>query len=272
MSNFADSPLYGPLSSTDTTLTPYYYHVRLNPDDKYTRQVFTQVNTFNNYLSLSSLGLSDENYPIYTSEIIKAGDTTFLDLTNTDDGTIYRACPPYTSKVKRTTGATFLVQNNRTYGEEEILSGMGVSGDIYGDYVYNAVWNDLADCIEVPDNLDLEDGKCYAFDGETYKLSSKYLEDGILGIHSDTAGFYIGNKEGKKCLYIAIAGFVLAYVDKDYKPGTPLTCGENGNLTELKEDDLIGNAHKVIATYWKPEHSEYYNTIKVNNRKWVKVR
>lgn len=49
--------------------------------------------------------------------------------------------------------------------------------------VYNAVWNDICDCITVPEDTDLEYGYCYCYDGSTYHKSRSYLEDGFIGIH-----------------------------------------------------------------------------------------
>lgn len=180
----------------------------------------------------------------------------------------------------RTSGASVIIENNVTYGSSLILSGLGVGGDIVGDNIYNAVWNDMVDCIPVQEDLELEYGKCYCFDGEKYYLSSRYLDDGIIGIHSDTAGFYVGSKSGK-CLETAIAGFALVYVDRPYKPGTPLTCTENGYLTEIKEEDIEKNPHKIIGTFWKEEWEEWWgfripqcdeHIVEVNGRMWIKIR
>ena len=164
----------------------------------------------------------------------------------------------------------------------DTLAGVGVGGDAVIDTAYNAVWNDMVDLIEVPEDTDLKFGKCYCFDGETYKESSKYLDDGFMGIHSDTSGMLLGYKgEDKKHLQAAIAGFALAYVDKEYPVGTPLTCGENGFLTELKKEDLPNNSHKLVGTFWKKEWSDWWGFERaktenlvtlVDGRMWVKVR
>ena len=98
-------------------------------------------------------------------------------------------------------------------GAVVISGGLGVQGNIYGSKVWGCVWNDLADCIDVPESTDLEYGYCYCFDGKNYYKSTEYLDDGIIGIHSDTAGFCMGKKEDGKQLNVAVAGFVLAYVD-----------------------------------------------------------
>lgn len=163
-----------------------------------------------------------------------------------------------------------------TTGAVKMSGGLGVAKDIWAAAVHNAVWNDLADCIPVDDACEVEPGYCYCFDGERYYKSTKYLDEGIVGIDSDTYGMNMGSKSDAKQMDVAVAGFVLAYVDKDYKPGTPLTCAEGGFLTEIKQEDKIAYPEKIVATYWKPEPAETWGSsdrkVAVNGRKWVKVR
>lgn len=160
-------------------------------------------------------------------------------------------------------------------GAVTITGGLAVQGNVTANEVYNAVWNDLADCIEIPNDVELEFGYAYCFDGENYYKSSKYLDDGFIGLHSDTAGFQMGWKPEKHQLHSAVAGFVLAYVDREYKTGTPLTITENGLLTAIKEEDISRNYHKIVATFWKKELSDEWGPenqkVRVNGRMWVKV-
>ena len=85
----------------------------------------------------------------------------------------------------------------------------------------------------------------------------------------------MGSEDGKKKMNVAVAGFVLAYVDKEYKPGTPLTCTENGYLTEIRREDKIEYPERIVATYWKNEPADEWGSdskkVRVNGRKWVKV-
>ena len=172
-------------------------------------------------------------------------------------------------------------KNNTTtwISQAELITSAGgtIDGTLTASAVYGAVWNDLSDSIPVDDACDLEHGYCYCFDGERYTKSSKYLDDGIIGIHSDTYGFKMGSEEGKKKkLDVAVSGFALAYVDKEYKPGTPLTCTKNGYLTKIKLRDKIRYPEKIVATYWKSEPAEEWGSdskkVMVNGRKWVKVK
>lgn len=164
-----------------------------------------------------------------------------------------------------------------TGGAVEIKGGMLVNQSIYSNgKVYNAVWNDLADSIVVNKDAEIEAGYCYCLKDNNYVKSSKYLDNGIIGIHSDTYGFKMGEKVGEKQLDCAVAGFVLAYVDKDYLPGTALTCTKDGRLTKMKLKDKQKFPEKIVATYWKDEPNEEWGSdnrkVKVNGRKWVKIK
>lgn len=156
-------------------------------------------------------------------------------------------------------------ENPKRYGN------LNVGNEIRAYKVYNAVWNDLTDLIDVPEDTKLEYGKCYIFDGKKYFPSKHYGQKGIIGIHSDTSGLSMGLKPNKTQLSIAVAGFVLAYVDKDYPPGTPLTCSKDGSLTKLKKIDKILSPESIVGTFYKPELKEKWYGIKVNGRKWIKI-
>lgn len=177
----------------------------------------------------------------------------------------------------QTISAAGAVTSDSTSGALTVSTGgiYAASGIKSNTGVYNAVWNDLADCIPVDDECKVEPGYCYCFDGERYYKSSKYLDEGIIGIDSDTYGMNMGRKPGLNQMDVAVAGFVLAYVDKEYKPGTPLTCTENGYLTEIKREDKIEYPERIVATYWKSEPADEWGSdsrkVRVNGRKWVKV-
>lgn len=162
--------------------------------------------------------------------------------------------------------------NSALYVDGNIRS----EGNISGSKVFHAVWNDISDAIEVQDDLEVEPGFCYMFDGKTYKKTEEYCQKGVLGIHSDTAGDILGRKCRHKELDIAIGGFVLAHVDDIYESGTPLTCGPDGCLTEMKREDVREYPERLVATYWRPEQADFWgpenSQIAVNGRQWVKVK
>ena len=216
---------------------------------------------------------TDDHYP--SEKLVKDSlDTVYSAINNFD----YRGRANTWSAVNTFSNGTDVTSASSTASGAIIASNGGIwaAGGIRGNKVYNAVWNDLADCIPVDDECELTPGYCYCFDGEKYYKSSKYLDDGIIGIHSDTYGMHTGYKDNCKQMDVAVAGFVLAYVDKEYPVGTPLTCTENGYLTKIEKSDKMEYPEKIVATYWKNESSEYWggekDRIKVNGRKWVKVK
>ena len=150
------------------------------------------------------------------------------------------------------------------------------NGEFSASAVHNAVWNDLTDRIPVDEDCVLEYGKYYCFDGEHYYQSQEYCPAGMIGIHSDTGGFEMGHKEGVKELQCSVAGFVLAYVDGEYPVGTALTPTCCGYLTEISKKDKMEYPERIVATYWKNEPAEYWGSdqrkVKVNGRKWVKIK
>lgn len=195
------------------------------------------------------------------------GGLSIVDLRQTDNS--WSGKQTITAAGDVTSGSTsgaLTVSTGGIYAKSGIKSDTGV---------YNAIWNDLADCIPVDDKCKVEPGYCYCFDGEKYYKSTKYLDEGIVGIDSDTYGMNMGRKPGLNQMDVAVAGFVLAYVDKEYRPGTPLTCTENGYLTEIKREDKIEYPERIVATYWKSEPADEWGSnsrkVKVNGRKWVKV-
>jgi hypothetical protein len=103
-------------------------------------------------------------------------------------------------------------------------------------------------------------------------IASKYMQKNVIGLVTDTYGYGLGIKENVPQIPIAIAGFVLAYVDKEYETGTPLTNTANGGLTKIKWYDKLFNSERVIATYVRRELQSDYYGIKVNGRCWVKIK
>jgi len=150
---------------------------------------------------------------------------------------------------------------------------LNYTGIFTASKVYNAVWNDIVDFLEVDESTQICFGKVYVADEDgRYKPSTKYLDEGIVGLVSDTYGFGVGHNPEKKQLPIAIGGFVLAEVDQVYKPGTPLTTSADGRLTEIKPEDKREYPERIVATFLKAEKAEEWNGINVRGRHWVRVR
>ena len=178
-----------------------------------------------------------------------------------------------------TTSSGASLNINNTLGDSNPDSGTAVAcnGGIRAAKVYNAVWNDLADSIEVPQDTELEYGYCYKYkNGKVYK-TDEYADPNVLGIHSDTAGMVLGIKPSHiKCINLAVAGVVLAYVDNEYECGTPLVATKEGKLTKANKMTRVLHPERIVATYFRKENNDFWgpssNKIAVNGRSWVKVK
>jgi hypothetical protein len=152
-----------------------------------------------------------------------------------------------------------------------------VAGDIKttsGGKVYSAVWNDIADYFEIDNKVEVEFGKVYVTEesGKT-RLSKKRCEKNIIGIASDTYGMSVGKKgKDKKEIPIALAGLVLAHLDKVYSRGTALTCTKDGKLTKMRFCEKLFHPERMVAIFYKPENAKKWNGVNVNNRHWVKIK
>ena len=165
---------------------------------------------------------------------------------------------------------------NGTTGAHSTTSGVDLyfSNQFKASRVWNAVWNDVADFQLLNDEL--IHGKCYYDTIEGARLCTERCQKSVIGIASDTFGFGVGQGNAGLEVPIAIGGWVLAYVDQDYDPGTPLTNDENGNLTEMTLEEKRDYPERIVAIYKKPEPKDSFgdnnHQIQVNGRHWVKVK
>ncbi len=148
------------------------------------------------------------------------------------------------------------------------------SGEFVADKVWNSVWNDVADFQLLND--DLIPGKCYFDTIEGARICTERCQLSVIGVASDTFGFGVGQGNAGVEVPIAVAGWVLAYVDDEYPCGTPLTNDENGNLTEMTLEEKQNFPERVVAIYKKKELKDSFGDgkkfIDVNGRHWVKVK
>jgi len=150
---------------------------------------------------------------------------------------------------------------------------LNYNGYLYATRVYNAIWNDIADFIQVEEDCEIEFGYAYSYDGKKHHKTNKYGEKGIVGISSDTFGFGVGSKDNCKQIPIAIGGFVLAHCIEVYSSGTPLTSYSNGSLIKANIFTRLFHPEKIIGTFYKEEKEKVWNNdIQVNGRHWVKVK
>lgn len=176
-----------------------------------------------------------------------------------------------TFNAKSTTEAT-----SKTVGAVKISGGLAVAKNIYGTYIYGdkvhgAVWNDIADFLEVPDDTIIEFGKVYTRSKDKVEQTSKVNQKAI-GIASDTFGLSIGKKGKGKEIPIALGGWVLAYVDKVYDFGTELVATKNGRLTKASLITSMFRSNRVVAIYDRKEEMKEWNGVEVKERHWVKVK
>lgn len=150
-----------------------------------------------------------------------------------------------------------------------------VAGQFKAEKVWNAVWNDYADFQRLNDRL--EYGRAYRDHADGAKICTERCQMAVMGIASDTFGHAVGQGANSGAeVPIAVAGWVLAFVDKEYPCGTPLTNDEQGRLTEMTMDEKRNYPERLIAIYKKKESAEFFGTeahkVAVNGRHWVKVK
>lgn len=154
-------------------------------------------------------------------------------------------------------------------------SGLVCSGHFTATKIWNAVWNDVADFQLLADKLEF--GRCYFDTKDGAMICNQRCQMSVIGIASDTFGYGVGSGANpNREVPIAVAGWVLAFVDKEYECGTPLTNDEFGNLTAMTRDEKMEYPERIVAIYkrkeldalWGPEGQK----IQVNNRHWVKVK
>jgi hypothetical protein len=139
--------------------------------------------------------------------------------------------------------------------------------------IWNAVWNDVADFRLLDDNLVY--GMCYYDTITGAKICTKKCQKSVIGIASNTFGQGLG-KFTDDAVPIAISGWVLAYVDKEYEMGTPLTNNKMGFLTKMTLKEKQSYPERLLAIYRNKEIENVWGPvgreIKVDDRHWVKVK
>ena len=205
--------------------------------------------------------------------------STITTITEGDTTTIEGVGAIEAKSMTLTTDSGVSLNINNELGKTEPTHGtaLACTGGISAAKVYNAVWNDLADSIEVPSDTELEYGYCYKYKDEKVYKTDEYADPNVFGIHSYTAGMILGIKPSHiKCINLAVAGVVLAYVDKEYECGTALVATKEGKLTKANRATRLLHPERIVATYYKKEKEDLWgpksNKIKVNGRSWVKIK
>lgn len=150
----------------------------------------------------------------------------------------------------------------------------GLLGQFRAQKVWSAVWNDYADFQLLNDRLVY--GKCYTDAKNGAHISNSRCQMGVIGIASDTFGICVGQGASESQVPIAVSGWVLAYVDKEYPTGTPLTNDENGHLVEMTLQEKRDFPERLLAIYKKKEDLDFFGSenkkVKVDGRHWVMVK
>ena len=148
-----------------------------------------------------------------------------------------------------------------------------VTSSIYGfSYIKADNGNDFADFIYTKKPLSSSNaGLAVTRKGDSIVVANK--GDFVLGIYSDTYGMSVGsNAYGtSNSVPVAVAGFALAYVDKEYKPGTPLAVKSRGRLTKAGLFRRIFNKKSIVGYFDRKETNDLYVSTHVNGRSWIKV-
>jgi hypothetical protein len=143
---------------------------------------------------------------------------------------------------------------------------------IIASKIWNSVWNDIADFRPLADKLLY--GKCYYQTKTGAKICNSRCKKGVIGVASNTFGQALGFL-GASSVPIAISGWVLAFVDKEYEIGTPLTNNNTGILSEMILEEKQTYPERLVATYMNKESDVLWgpigNQIEVMGRHWVKV-
>ena len=110
------------------------------------------------------------------------------------------------------------------------------NGDILGNRVFNAVWNDIAE--HMPSDGSTQPGDLVKLDVAHHSFRVTKLNDydpnihHYIGIHSENPGFIVGqNNEYEYGIYVALKGMVYANIACVYNVGTRLYLTPNGIIT-----------------------------------------
>tara|TARA_R110002072_G_scaffold64203_5_gene159733 strand:+ start:71646 stop:72245 length:600 start_codon:yes stop_codon:yes gene_type:complete len=179
-------------------------------------------------------------------------------------------------RIERGTIATspFSFTGNDTGNSLQVDDGAGNGTLLATGGVWNALWNDYADFQLLNDKLEF--GKCYFDTKDGARICDSRCQLSVIGIASDTFGMSVGNGANVNEVPIAVAGWVLAYVDQEYECGTPLTNDENGNLTAITREEKLEYPERIVALYKRKEMQEQWGStarkVEVDGRHWVKIK
>jgi hypothetical protein len=145
--------------------------------------------------------------------------------------------------------------------------------EFIAEKVWNAVYNDVVDWQDLREDAEVKYGKVYVDSYDGAHLPTRRCEQGVMGICSDTFGFAVGRIQGRSQIPVSVSGWCLAYVDKMYETGVPLTNTSSGCLTEMNATEKMTYPERLVAVYKRPESEEVWQgRVETKNRHWVQVK
>lgn len=147
-------------------------------------------------------------------------------------------------------------------------------GDITGNRVYGAVWNDYAEYRNVDECADPGRVVVETSEGKM-RLAHERLEP-APAIISDTYGFAIGKTNNAK-VPIAIAGRVLAYPyeNKDeFTVGDAVCSGPDGTVSRMTREEIIQYPDRILGIVSEIPQYDYWSekNVQVYNRIWIRIK
>ena len=151
---------------------------------------------------------------------------------------------------------------------------------IYGVKVYNAVWNDYAECRH---SNELEPGRCVRETSTALGMvrTTQRLMPGCKFV-SDTYGTLMGETSDAKTP-IAVSGRVLAYPYRartEYPLGAAVCSAPNGTVDIMTREEIMMYPERIVGTVseipdyeiWHGGSQDGKDDIQVNGRIWIYVR
>jgi hypothetical protein len=161
-------------------------------------------------------------------------------------------------------------------GDDLMLSSTDASPNdqqFIAEKVWNAVYNDIVDFQDLAKDGEWKYGKAYFDSYDGARICEERCQKSVIGICSDTFGFAVGKIQGRTQIPVSVSGWALAFVDKAYDSGEPLTNSATGHLTAMTATEKREYPERMVAIYKRPEPEEMWaGKVKVNGRHWVKVR
>lgn len=163
--------------------------------------------------------------------------------------------------------------SSTTTGALKVTGGIGAQGEIWGNKVHSAVWNDYAEYRECNGYISPGDVVTELGDG-TLELSYKRLLPASWVV-SDTFGFVTGETE-KAQTPVATCGRVLVKMlenRKDCKVGDCVCSAAGGHASLMSREEIYNYPEAIIGIICSvPTEDVCEYGVPINNRVWIKVK